>query len=62
MNDFSIVIQIRWKIHSVLIQVIEKYHYEMLYMAWQLYCRGMCNYNVMIPSNGVTQILIFHRI
>ena len=41
-NDFSIVIQVRWKFHSALVEVALSGPYRILPMAQQLWCRGIC--------------------
>ena len=62
-NDFSIVIQLRWKFHPALIEVAGKWWLQIFHMARQLCCRGMCK----ILKRNDTMLWrytnpIFHRI
>ena len=41
-NNFSITIQMWWKFHFVLIQILISDRYNIWHMARQLGCRGMC--------------------
>ena len=63
-NDFSIVIQILWKIYSVLTEVVLEWDgYAILHMTCQLCCRVHAKFcSNVIPYNGVTLKPIFHQI